>query len=353
MSDEPQFEVVLACFDGRRTAGRSRRRLSAEVKAGGARILDEVVLVSSERGKARVYDPRRTVAGTLTPALTWGVFGLVASGGSWKSLVIWAVVGAVCGALYAYYAEHLLTKHDLQRLGRQLSADSSALMMAAVAPDAGALDAAATGAHATVASVVTIGPDLSATVRGAPTGDDRDTILNMLVIRYRGAQTAQRVFADVGGKSAPPPTVETELLIHTDRDGRCHVASPSAGARTFAESDLVAWGAFGLVFGAIVGFGGSGGLFGALEEGVVTGLAWALFGVVAGALYGLWAGRAVSARRLDAWRPILEPDTSMVVAWAVGRLPASAVAAWSADNSQQLVVRFDRDPRGAVLGVSS
>ena len=78
------------------------------------------------KGKAQVYDPRRTLAGTLTPALTWGLFGLLA-GGSWKSLVIWAVLGALCGGLYAYYTEHIASKSELKRIGAQLGPDTSAL----------------------------------------------------------------------------------------------------------------------------------------------------------------------------------------------------------------------------------
>ena len=57
-----------------------------------------------------------------------------------------------------------------------------------------------------------------------------------------------------------------------------------------SKSDVVSWGAFGLVFGLIVGFAGNGGIFSSIESGVVTGVLWAIFGLVAGALYGLWAG---------------------------------------------------------------
>ena len=55
--------------------------------------------------------------GTLTPALTWGIFGLLAGG--LESLAVWAVLGAICGGLYAYYFEHLLTKDELKRIGGQ------------------------------------------------------------------------------------------------------------------------------------------------------------------------------------------------------------------------------------------
>ena len=67
--------------EGPRTSGQSS---SKEVRSSGGALLDEAVLKVSGKGKALVYDPRRTMAGALTPALTWGVFGLVASGGSWS-----------------------------------------------------------------------------------------------------------------------------------------------------------------------------------------------------------------------------------------------------------------------------
>ena len=78
---------------------------------------------------------------------------------------------------------------------------------------------------------------------------------------------------------------------------------------------------------------------------------WALFGLVAGALYGLWAGRAVSARRLKAVHPLLAPDTSMIVAWAEGAVTPETLAGWSAPGSQQLILRFNPVANGAVLEV--
>ena len=340
---QPRLEVLLACFEDRKRAARVHRPLSKQIKADGAEILDEVVLTVTPKGKARVYDPRRTVAGTLTPALTWGVFGLVASGGSWVSLVIWAVAGAACGGVYAYYFEHLLNKDELARLGKRLTPGSSAILAYVAGADASKLTSAMAGFRPSPASVATIGTDLSATVlggtstpAGAPSAAgsvpaDRHTLLTMLLFRYAGSGTAQRVNAQASGKAdGSHPSIETELLFRTDRDGRRHVASPSAGAWAFAKTDLVSWGGFGLVLGLIVGFGGHGGLFGALKAGAVTGIGWAIFGLAAGALYGLWAGRAVSARRLNAIRPLLPPGTSMVLAWAEGTPQEQAVTAWSA-----------------------
>lgn len=92
-----------------------------------------------------------------------------------------------------------------------------------------------------------------------------------------------------------------------------------------------------------------GGLFGVLENTVVTGLLWTLFGVVAGTLYGLYAGRSVSARRLEAFSSLLPPDTSVVLAWAGRAVSRESLAAWETSESQELVLRFNQAPHGAVL----
>ena len=55
-------------------AGQAARR-----RAGTRSWIEVVVKVNAKR-KARVHDPRRTLAGTLTSALTWGIFGLLAGG---------------------------------------------------------------------------------------------------------------------------------------------------------------------------------------------------------------------------------------------------------------------------------
>ncbi len=366
MSSGPvRLEVLLACFDGRHRAARVHHRLSKQINADGGTILDDVVLMVTRKGKARVYDPRRTVAGTLTPALTWGLFGLLASRGSWKSLVLWAVIGGACGGLYAYYAEHLASKHELARLGKKLPPDSSAILAYTAGADAAKLTSAAARFGPSPSSVATIGTDLSATAQSgtlspagappAPAGNvpgSQDSLLSMFLFRYAGSDTAKRVNAKASGKAnGNRPAVDTELLLRTDPGGRRHVVSPAQGAKAFAKSDLVSWGAFGLVFGAIVGFTNHGGFFGALKGGVLTGLGWAIFGLAAGALYGLWAGRAVSARRLRAVQQLIPPDTSMVLAWAEGTPQDNAVAPWSEPASQQLVLRFGQVPHGAVLQV--
>ena len=35
--DDPQFEVLLACFEGRQRAGKSRRQLDRRIKGGAVR----------------------------------------------------------------------------------------------------------------------------------------------------------------------------------------------------------------------------------------------------------------------------------------------------------------------------
>ena len=117
------------------------------------------------------------------------------------------------------------------------------------------------------------------------------------------------------------------------------------------KSDVVSWGAFGLVFGLIVGLAGNGGIFSWIESGVVTGVLWAIFGLGAGAVFGLWAGRAVSARRLQGIGPLLSADSSVMLAWADGDIAPKTVTDLSSPGAQSLIVRFNPAARGALLEV--
>ena len=132
--DTSRLCVLLVCFAGAKRASQVRSELDKRLRSSGAVLLDEAVLKVNGEGKTQVYDPHRTLAGTLTPALTWGLFGLLAGG--WMGLVIWAVVGALCGGLWAYYAEHIATKSQLKRIGGRLGPDTSALLLFAEAADA-------------------------------------------------------------------------------------------------------------------------------------------------------------------------------------------------------------------------
>ena len=51
--DDPQFEVLLACFEGHKRAGKSRRQLGRRIKAGSGAIVDEVVVSVNHKGTVR------------------------------------------------------------------------------------------------------------------------------------------------------------------------------------------------------------------------------------------------------------------------------------------------------------
>jgi len=311
-----------------------------------------------------VYDPRRVVQGTLTATLTWGLFGLVAGG--LKSLAIWAVLGAICGGLWAYYTEHLLRKDELTRIGARLPASSSALVTFAETRDPRRL-LKATAAHApATASVAVIGDDLGARVFAGATDPievsrslgggaippSQAAPTSMFMIRYPSTGTAKQVAAKAAPtskKAAAASPVQVELVIWADSGGRRHVADPSQGVKAWAKSDLVSWGLFGVVVGALAGAFGGGGVHGFVSDAVVTGIGWAVFGLVAGALYGLWAGRAVSARRLKGLSGLLVPGTSMLVAWADGPVSADTIDPLTTPGSQRLILRFNAIEGGAVL----
>jgi len=359
-----QVGVLLACFSGIKAAGKARRGLDAQLKAQGDTLLDAVVLQVSAKHKVSVYDPRRVVQGTLTAFLTWGLFGLVAGG--LNSAAIWAILGAICGGLWAYYTEHLLRKDELARVGAGLPASSSALVIFAEIRDPrGLLEA--TAAHApAIASVAVIGDDLAARVfagaadpielprspgRGA-IPPDQAAPTSMIMLRYPSTGMAKQVAsraAPTSKKAAAAGPVQVELVIWADPGGRRHVADPSQGVKAWAKSDLISWGLFGVVVGALAGAFGGGGVHSFVSDAVVTGVGWAVFGLVAGALYGLWAGRAVSARRLKGLRGLLVPGSSILLAWADGPVSAETIGTLTVPGSQRLVLRFNPVPAGAVL----
>jgi uncharacterized membrane protein len=360
-----QMCLLLACFRGARTAARARRKLDKQISNAGDTVLDEVVLRVDARHATRVYDPRRVAAGTLTSALTWGVFGLltggVASGG------VWAIIGAVCGGLFAYYSGHLLTKDELKRIGKRLPGNSSAVAAFVRTENASRVLTSAARSEPTEASVAAMGADLSAHVLagvstplessaappgGGPVPIRTGSVLSMLLLRYRGDQTARR---ELGRHRLAHPKeqqhVQTELVFEAPEHGRLKVSDPSQGAWAFARSDLISWGLFGVVYGLIVGLVSNHGIFSAVKDTVAAGVVCAVFGLAAGALYGLWAGRAVSARRLKGLRPILPPGTSTVLAWAEDDLTQQIVDDWSEPGSQRIIVRFNPVSDGALLEV--
>jgi hypothetical protein len=355
-----QLGVLLACFAESKLAAKARRPLDGKLRSGGDVILDTVMLKVNEKHKASVYDPRRVLAGTLTPALTWGLFGLVASGV--QGLVIWAVLGALCGWLFTYYSYSVrhATKAQLAQIGARLPSNSSALLLFAETNDPRRL-LTATADHApAVASIAMIAEDLSARVFAGADNPievshssaaeapplDQTALLSMIMLRYPGPDTAKRAASRiVAGETKSADATEVELVIDTDGDGHRHVSDPKLGVGAVARSDLISWGGFGVVCGAIAGASGGG----ILKAGLITGIGWGLFGLGAGALYGLWAGRSVSARRLKGIGPLLAPGTSMLLAWAEGPVSQHTIDTLTAPQSQRLVLRFNQVERGAVL----
>ncbi len=359
--------VLLACFAGRKQAGKIRRQLDKRLGQGGDAILDQVVLEINAKRKARVHDPRRTLAGSLTPALTWGVFGLLAGGV--ESLAVWAVLGAVCGGLYAYLFEHLLTKDELKRIGSRLPGNSSAIVAFVRGADPRRILASTASYQPATASVAAVAADLSAQVysgaaqpvkaSATPAGAApaaaaaAATALNMLLVRFAGEHAARQALAKSGSANHQDQNApQVELFIEANEHGRRRVIAPTTGSAAFAKSDTISWGLFGVAWGLIVGFAaGDGGVLGSLESGLVIGILWGLFGLVAGALYGLWAGRGVSARRLKGLGAFVPPDTSLVVGWAEGSVSHETIERWAANGSQRLILRFNPVGHGAVLEV--
>ena len=357
-----QVGILLECFSGDKAAGKARHGLDAQLKSQGDALLDTVVLRVDAKHQASVYDLRRVVQGTLTAFLTWGLFGLLAGG--LKGLAIWAILGAICGGLWAYYTEHLLRKDELARIGAQLPASSSALLTTAETTDPRNLLKAAAAHGPATASAAGIGDDLAVRVfagatdpielprrpEGAAITPGQAAPTSMILLRYRDPGTARQVASRIAptSKNAAGP-VQVELVIWVDRGGRRHVADPSQGVRAWAKSDLISWGLFGVVVGALAGAFGGGGVHSFVDDAVVTGIGWAVFGLVAGALYGLWAGRALSARRLKGLRGLLVPGSSMLVAWADGPVRPDALGPLTLPGSQRLILRFNTVEGGAVL----
>jgi uncharacterized membrane protein len=358
--------VLLACFAGAKRAAKIRRQLDKRIGQSGDAILDQVVVKINAKRKALVYDPRRTLAGTLTPALTWGIFGLLAGG--LQSLAVWAVLGAVCGGLYAYYFEHLLTKDERKRIGGRLPGNSSAIVAFVRGSDPRRVLSSTAPYQPATASVAAVTADLSAHVysgaahpvetSATPAGAapaaaaDQAAELTMLLVRFAGEHATRQALAKSGSASHQDQTApQVELVIEANEHGRRRVINPTTGSAAFSKSDTISWGLFGLAWGVIVGFAGDGGILGSIESGLVTGILWALFGAVAGALYGLWAGRGVSARRLKGLGPFVPPRTSLVLAWAEGPLSQDTIGRWAAPGSQRLILRFNPVGHGAVLEV--
>ena len=321
---ESRVCVLVACFAGAKRAGKVRGQIGKSIEAVGGTIIDEAVLLVKADRKTRVYDPRRTVAGTLTPALTWGAFGLIAGG--LQGLWVWGLIGAICGGVNAYLTEHLATKDELKQIGAKLPPDSSAIAIFIQGADPQPLLSTVAPVQAVTASIAAIDSDLSAEVFAddahpvetsstgaapATRAANETTLLSMLLVRFPGEHGGKALAASTNTKHPDPRAPQVELLVEANKDGRRRVVDPTTGSAAFSKAQLVGWGVCGLVWGAIVGFAGGAGALGSIEDALLIGVAWAIFGMIAGALYGLWAGRAVSARRLKRVGAFVPPASAL------------------------------------------
>lgn len=390
-----ELTVLIVCFAGRKTAGRNRRSLANALRATGAVLLDTTMIDVDEKHTARTLSPRRVLAGTLTPLLTWGLCGLLSGG--WVGAIFWGLLGALAGGLYTASKVRLATKAQLDYLGSQLPPDSSALLVFTEARDPESQLTAAGPLAPSVASVASIHNDLTGTVRHS-TGDTGQTtrastdqspsasttLVNMILTRYPHPDTARKVtdklqaqMADelkqlkvatatakkagaealkeletnVAEEEAAGAEPEVELVIRTDVTGRRRVYDPNLGPMAVGKGDISGWAGFGVICGLIVGWIGNG-FWGSVEVGIIAGVVCGVFGFFAGMLYGLWAGRSASAKRLRPVAPLLTPGTSLILAWAGGGLGPEGLAELTTTDSNQLVVRFDAAPGGMTLNVA-
>ena len=217
--------------------------------------------------------------------------------------------------------------------------------------------------QAVTASIAAIDSDLSAEVfaddahpvetssTGAAPAANETTLLSMLLVRFPGEHGGKALAASTNTKHPDPRAPQVELLVEANKDGRRRVVDPTTGSAAFSKAQLVGWGVCGLVWGAIVGFAGGAGALGSIEDALLIGVAWAIFGMIAGALYGLWAGRAVSARRLKRVGAFVPPDSSLVVAWAGEAVTLDAMERWAASGTDRLILRFDPIGHGVLLEV--
>lgn len=353
--ESSRLAILLACFSDRKAAGQAHGDLEREVRARGQTVLDTVVLKIDRDHRARVHDPRRVVLGTVTPAITWGLFGLVANG--WIGLLIWGVLGALCGLPYTYSSIHHATKAELRHVGAALPADSSALLTFVSTADPAALGSAAAVRTAASVGVAAIADDLSVQEFDVSAGAARSAhaadpgpgagkaIASMVLVRYPDVDGAHAAAARLTADHEAAKAAQVELVVRRDKEGRSHVADPKFGVAAFITSDIVTWGVFGVAVGAISGAVGGG----ILKGGLITGIAWAVFGIFAGALYGLWAGRAVSGRRLRCVGGLLPAGTSAVLAWTDGRPEGRVLDDLTGLATEHAILTFTPVPGGALV----
>lgn len=356
---ERHLALLFACFSGRKSAGEVRRGLEASLRAHGGERLDTVVFQVDDKQKVSSHDPRRVGWGTLTAAVVWGLCGALAGGG-WAGVAFWAVFGAVAGVLFIHYGMSRLAKPERAGLGSQLPAESSALVMWVATDDAGrVLEATASHPIAT-ASVAAVDADLKARVLVEPAYPDvepppsgsepnDDAMMSIVMLHYPSPEEAKRLASQPVDTASGAAPFLAGFVMRCDDDGRVHFTDVSFGVRAAAKADLMWWAAFGLVFGAIAGLFGGGGVLGFIEGAVLTAVVWGVLGLGAGVLYGLVTGWTLSARKLRNVGPASVPNTSTLIGWVDGPTAESALEPFTTPGSQVLVLDFVAREGGAVL----
>jgi hypothetical protein len=92
-----------------------------------------LILTVDAKRQTRVHDPRRVLAGELTPALTYGGVARALEGGLVTG-VAWAVFGLVAGALYGLWAGRGASTRRINRLRPLLLEDSPTAVVWVVRP---------------------------------------------------------------------------------------------------------------------------------------------------------------------------------------------------------------------------
>src|SRR5919199_1786485 len=84
---------------------------------------------------AKAMDEKKQRRGARCPPGPTAAFGAAAHRLRRAGMVASAVIGAICGGVFAYRDVHHATKSQLARLGKAVPANSSALLTFADAPD--------------------------------------------------------------------------------------------------------------------------------------------------------------------------------------------------------------------------
>jgi len=354
-NNSPSFGILLVCFDEPKRAQQVKEALGKEIKQGGDLILDEMVMRVDEKRRVYVYEMGKAARGAAVVAVTWGAFGLLTGG--LRGLVIWAVIGAVCGGIYMYYVAHTLSDAELKNIARCMPPNSSVLLAFLKTSHAQQIIDSVSRYSPAASSLVTVGEGMATSVisgtsdkaeQPSPTstpvqaGADGDNPLSILVFRYTGHQTARQVEAELKEEwKKAGDAIQTEVMIEVDEQKKVHVYNPSTGVRAQAISSMISWGLSGLIVGVLTGLFSGGGLLGSLSSGVTLLITWGLFGIVAGALAAFVVNRAIPTSRLRKLSALMQADTSVILALVQGTYTHQMISDLSTHDAKMLIIRIN------------